>query len=212
LPRSSSSDSASSLAEIVALCRAISDELFGVGPTDVPTRSDGRRADETAAAGNAHAATAAAEPAVQAMLAAVPPPSCSPTRRGLKRAGGAAESGPPAKLAALSHPAFQAYAARVALPPAPDHCDCGQPRKMIGGRHFCRFYGSFECQQCANRWTSAFTWKGEKQACRKCNFEMLPWKTEQLDGRLPLSDIRGAHDTMRCSLCRKLGYDCSLRV
>ena len=46
------------------------------------------------------------------------------------------------------------------LPPA--GCDCGQPWKRVGGRHVCRYFGYFSCA-CGKRWTSAYTWKGERQ-------------------------------------------------
>lgn len=94
----------------------------------------------------------------------------------------------------------------------PVDCDCGNPRKMQGGRHVCRYFGSFCCPGCKNRWTSAYTWKGEKQACRKCEMESLPQRTDPLDGsgrsRVG-NNINGAHDCSRCSKCRKLGTDCT---
>ena len=88
----------------------------------------------------------------------------------------------------------------------PVNCDCGKPFKLSGGTHTCRYFGTFQCA-CGNCWTSAYCWKGEMQACRSCNFESLPVKKEQLDGRIGRST--SAHDTMRCGRCRKLGYNCS---
>ena len=90
----------------------------------------------------------------------------------------------------------------------PSDCDCGQPWRIVGGRHTCRYFGTFECQ-CGNVWTSAYCWKGEMQACRRCNKESLPSKTEKLDGRLPSVDSGGAHDSLRCAMCARLGYNCS---
>ena len=46
--------------------------------------------------------------------------------------------------------------------PPPAGCDCGQPWKRVGGRHVCRYFGYFSCA-CGKRWTSAYTWKGERQ-------------------------------------------------
>ena len=96
--------------------------------------------------------------------------------------------------------------------PPPSDCDCGNPHKTQGGRHVCRYFGTFCCPGCNNRWTSAYTWKGEKQACRKCEMESLPHKTDPLDGsggsRVG-NNINGAHDCSRCSKCRKLGADCT---
>eukprot|EP00854_Cymbomonas_tetramitiformis_P015546 gene15546-18428_t len=92
---------------------------------------------------------------------------------------------------------------------APADCDCGQPWKQIGGRHCCRYFGYFQCITCRNRWTSAYCWKGERQACRKCNREVLPAKMERLDGRLGMGNGK-PHDSARCSMCKDLGYDCSL--
>ena len=49
------------------------------------------------------------------------------------------------------------------------------------------------------------------QACRKCNTEGLPVKMDLLDGRPPIgSGVGGAHDSARCAICRRRGYDCSL--
>jgi len=89
-------------------------------------------------------------------------------------------------------------------------CDCGQPRKMSGGRHTCRYFGTFHCSGCSNRWTSAYCWKGEKQACRSCNEESFPIRKDKLDGRPPRGDSTGGgHDSRRCGRCRSLGYNCS---
>lgn len=87
-------------------------------------------------------------------------------------------------------------------------CDCGQPWKRVGGKHVCRYFGTFHCRDCGNQWTSAYCWKDEKQACRGCNRESLPVKKDQLDGRP--SKRTGAHDSARCAMCKRLGYDCSL--
>jgi len=109
---------------------------------------------------------------------------------------------------------LEAYAKRNTARdgPPPTDCDCGHPEKHVGGRHVCRYYGSFECGKCSNRWTSAFTWRGEKQACRRCEVEALPCKTEPLqkrDGASRGNAIRGAHDCSRCSKCRSMRRDCT---
>ena len=89
-------------------------------------------------------------------------------------------------------------------------CDCGKPWKRVGGRHVCRYFGYFECGSgCGKRWTSAYTWKGERQACRACNRESAPYRTEQLDGREGMGNGK-PHDSARCSMCRQLGRDCSV--
>ena len=89
----------------------------------------------------------------------------------------------------------------------PIDCDCGRPYKRTAGQHLCRYFGTFECN-CGNVWTSAYCWKGETQACRSCNHESLPTKKEQLDGRARFGGD-GAHDSLRCAMCAKLGYNCS---
>lgn len=99
---------------------------------------------------------------------------------------------------------------RTAEPPV--DCDCGQPYLQVGRRHVCRYFGTFDCGGCGNRWTSAYCWKGEKQACRGCNRESYPSKKEKLDGRPPVAGFGGGHDSSRCAMCHKLGYDCSDRV
>jgi len=90
----------------------------------------------------------------------------------------------------------------------PVDCDCGRPWKRVGGVHTCRYFGTFRCN-CGNRWTSAYCWKGERQACRSCNRESLPIEKEQLKGKEGKNAGGGHHDTARCEMCRKLGYDCS---
>eukprot|EP01113_Clastostelium_recurvatum_P022720 TRINITY_DN271_c0_g1_i1.p1 TRINITY_DN271_c0_g1~~TRINITY_DN271_c0_g1_i1.p1 ORF type:complete len:461 (+),score=107.32 TRINITY_DN271_c0_g1_i1:63-1385(+) len=94
-------------------------------------------------------------------------------------------------------------------PPPPVDCECGYPERVAKGLgHVCRFYGSFACPSCGNRWTSGWTWKGEKQSCKKCNTESLPWKKDKLQ-KLETSNIAGPHDSKRCGMCKKLGTDCS---
>eukprot|EP00928_Gymnodinium_smaydae_P037937 TRINITY_DN26273_c0_g5_i1.p1 TRINITY_DN26273_c0_g5~~TRINITY_DN26273_c0_g5_i1.p1 ORF type:complete len:577 (-),score=38.16 TRINITY_DN26273_c0_g5_i1:240-1970(-) len=99
------------------------------------------------------------------------------------------------------------FATDLRSSPIPKDCDCGQPHRLVGGRHHCRYFGTFNCD-CGNSWTSAYCWKGEKQACRGCNVESLPIKKEKLDGRIG-GGSGAPHDSSRCSKCRALGYDCS---
>ena len=106
-----------------------------------------------------------------------------------------------------------AAAARQRAPAAhgpPPGCDCGQSGRLVGGKHVCRYFGHFACGSCGNRWTSAYCWKDETQACRPCGKENIPIKKEALDGRAGMGTGR-AHDSSRCSMCAQLGYDCSLR-
>jgi len=88
------------------------------------------------------------------------------------------------------------------------NCSCGQPWRRVSGKHICRFFGHFECV-CGNRWTSAYCWDGEKQACRSCNRESFPYQKDPLDGRPGKGT--GPHDSSRCSMCARLGRDCSER-
>ena len=95
------------------------------------------------------------------------------------------------------------------VPAAVNSCDCGQPWRLKGGRHICRYFGYFDCGRCHKRWTSAYCWEGERQACRACNQESLPYKKEKLDGRPGMGNGK-PHDSSRCSMCAQLGYDCSM--
>lgn len=52
----------------------------------------------------------------------------------------------------------------------PTDCDCGKPWKRVGGKHVCRYFGTFHCG-CGNQWTSAYCWKGEKQACQQLDVQ-----------------------------------------
>ena len=109
------------------------------------------------------------------------------------------------ELASWTRNAYQSLH-RAERREGPVNCDCGKPFKLSGGTHTCRYFGTFQCL-CGNCWTSAYCWKGEMQACRSCNFESLPVKKEQLDGRIGRST--SAHDTERCGRCQTLGYNCS---
>lgn len=86
-------------------------------------------------------------------------------------------------------------------------CDCGHPEKRQRGKHTCRYFGYFDCF-CGNKWTSAYCWRGEKQACRSCENESFPIRKDKLDGR-KARDLNGAHDSFRCGMCLKLGRNCS---
>ncbi|CAB9500866.1 expressed unknown protein [Seminavis robusta] len=89
-------------------------------------------------------------------------------------------------------------------------CDCGEPWRLSGGKHICRFFGTFDCDNCGHSWTSAYTWKGERQACRRCEEESYPAKTERLQSGIGTNGGGlGQHDSSRCSRCQKLGYNCS---
>jgi len=95
-----------------------------------------------------------------------------------------------------------------------NECDCGRPNKKIGGVHVCRYFGKFDCPLCGNAWTSAYCWKGEAQSCRMCNTESMPVMKENLKQRDNGSNklcrnTKGAHDSSRCAMCRKLGRNCS---
>ena len=101
---------------------------------------------------------------------------------------------------------------RDAPPPpraAPAGCECGQFWRLTAGRHVCRYFGHFQCGACANRWTSAYCWQGEKQEYKRCGANNLPHKKEPLDGRAGTGTGR-PHDSSRCGMCKRLGRDCSL--
>ena len=88
-------------------------------------------------------------------------------------------------------------------------CDCGNPHKTTKGKHLCRYFGTYQCTNCRNRWTSSQCWKNETQACKRCNKNNYPICKDKLDGRPPRKIGSGAgHDSARCSRCRRLGYNC----
>jgi len=99
---------------------------------------------------------------------------------------------------------------RVSYPIAikEEPCTCGKPEKKKLGVHRCRFYGFFECKNCHNKWTSGYTWKGETQKCRRCEIDNMPCAVQQLIESSG-GNCNGPHDTERCGMCRKLGFDCS---
>ena len=90
----------------------------------------------------------------------------------------------------------------------PTDCDCGRPEIRHRGVHTCRYFGTFACHVCGNNWTSAYCWKGEKQACRCCEAKSLPIETRPLERGLGVVG-GGEHDSARCGRCRSLGYNCN---
>ena len=98
--------------------------------------------------------------------------------------------------------------ARRPLEPPAD-CDCGRPEILTGGRHTCKYFGSFRCGGCTHKWTSANTWKGEQQDCQRCNKSSLPESTTPLERGRGSGGMNGPHDRSRCGMCKRLGYDCS---
>ena len=92
------------------------------------------------------------------------------------------------------------------VPAAVNSCDCGQPWRLKGGRHICRYFGYFDCGRCHKRWTSAYCWEGERQACaratrRACRIRRRSLMAVGMGNGKP-------HDSSRCSMCAQLGYDC----
>ena len=96
---------------------------------------------------------------------------------------------------------------RPAPAAAPPGCDCGKPWVKLGGRHVCRYFGTFRCG-CGHEWTSAYCWKGEKQNCRRCDAPRDPVELRPLASGGPRGG-QGGHDRARCTMCQQLGRDCS---
>lgn len=109
-----------------------------------------------------------------------------------------------ARLDGISNMARKAF--QKPVQDTPSDCDCGRPEIKSQGIHTCRYFGTFECF-CGNRWTSAYCWKGEKQACRSCEAESFPSKKRPLERGLG-SGGSGMHDSSRCGRCKSLGYSC----
>lgn len=103
-------------------------------------------------------------------------------------------------------------------PAIANNCCCGRPWERVGGKHVCRLFGKFECV-CGKSWTSAYCWYNpqtdeyEKQACRACERESLPIRAVERERRSVNdrigANIAGPHDSARCAMCQKLGYNCS---
>jgi hypothetical protein len=87
-----------------------------------------------------------------------------------------------------------------------DECeDCGKRKNLFGKKHYCRFFGYFECKDCSHKWTSGYSWKGETQTCKNCETENEPTRQERLIKVENQNRRNGPHDSSRCSLCQKLG-------
>ena len=99
-----------------------------------------------------------------------------------------------------------------------ERCICGDPEDRTGGQHVCRLFAKFNCSYCGNTWTTAYCWYNpvtnscETQACRSCGTENKPAdKRARNKSGMFGNKIHGAHDSARCGMCRKLGYNCSMR-
>merc|ERR1712150_148060 len=99
--------------------------------------------------------------------------------------------------------------------PVKEECDCGKIHYDIDK---CRYFGEYRCYKCKNRWKSGWTWYGEYQKCIKCGkknapIDIQPLRTECQICEQPASLCtclsRGPHQVDKCSMCKKLGEDCS---
>ncbi|XP_065567978.1 zygote arrest protein 2.L-like [Artemia franciscana] len=76
-----------------------------------------------------------------------------------------------------------------------------------------RYFGWYECSKCGNKWTSARSWEGKGQQCKRCNSKRYnyPYKQEPLEKRnKEHKDSDKEHPQELCEMCIELGYSCVL--
>ena len=73
-----------------------------------------------------------------------------------------------------------------------------------------RAYGVFECYECTNEWSSAYTWANTPQACIYCNMFVYPinqWKIKNTNKKK--KEPNKEHLQKFCGRCRFQEKSCS---
>ena len=90
---------------------------------------------------------------------------------------------------------------------------CGARGNWVLSKNFDgnKSFGSFSCFRCKKDWTSAHSFPGFKQGCKRCNREYYPrflWENNDYSDDSSDSDSNdyvesnGHHDSSRCQACR----------
>jgi hypothetical protein len=73
-----------------------------------------------------------------------------------------------------------------------------------------RAYGVFECYECTNEWSSAYTWANTPQACIYCNMFVYPinqWEIKNTNKKK--KEPNKEHLQKFCGRCRFREKSCS---
>jgi hypothetical protein len=73
-----------------------------------------------------------------------------------------------------------------------------------------RAYGVFECYECTNEWSSAYTWSNTPQACIYCNMFVYPinqWEIKNTNKKK--KEPNKEHLQKFCGRCRYREKSCS---
>jgi len=71
-----------------------------------------------------------------------------------------------------------------------------------------RYWGHFSCLKCGNCWTSAYTYKGYQQGCKRCGKKAKVHSQRRL--LRSKGNSKSQHDEARCGKCQELRYSCKL--
>ncbi|XP_019854056.1 PREDICTED: zinc finger CCHC domain-containing protein 24-like [Amphimedon queenslandica] len=70
-----------------------------------------------------------------------------------------------------------------------------------------RVFGEFDCHNCDNAWSSAFSYADTWQMCEVCNMEIYPHRQYPLlRGK---NNSKKPHQSHLCGKCQELGHNCS---
>jgi hypothetical protein len=72
-----------------------------------------------------------------------------------------------------------------------------------------RAYGVFECYECTNEWSSAYTWANTPQACIYCNMFVYPINQWKLTKKKENKEKDKEHLQKFCGRCRFQEKSCS---
>lgn len=89
--------------------------------------------------------------------------------------------------------------------PVKKECDCGKPHSNIDK---CRYFGTYQCYKCKNRWKSGWTWYGEYQRCRRCGKKNAPIKIVKLRTECEMCGKLKKYCKCPCIVCEELPQDC----
>ena len=74
-----------------------------------------------------------------------------------------------------------------------------------------RAYGVFECYECTNEWSSAYTWSNTPQACLYCNMFVYPihqWELKKKQEKKK-KESNKEHLQKLCGRCRFQSKSCA---
>jgi len=74
-----------------------------------------------------------------------------------------------------------------------------------------RGYGYYQCEECHQNWTSAYSFKNFKQSCKNCEIMMFAYKRHVRNGEAVKKEGQGRHLQENCERCIK-GLKCTALI